>query len=139
MRTAIIGAVAGIAALTVVASAGLASGLVKVNLPWARSTCTVGYAGTDMNVTIEGIGADKECRDLSTGQDQQVTEMAVYGTNPSGTLICRYAVNDLTYTVRDTGMLKLYGNQECDAIHETGMPILGSNATPGPTAGKIPG
>ena len=71
-------------------------------------SCTVGYAGTNLNITVEGNGADATCQELIKqapgGQNSQgINAGGGYRTSNSGTLVCSYRISSLTYTVRDQG------------------------------------
>ena len=93
--------------------------------------CTVGYSDSNLNIEVSGQGADAACRqfipagpgantdgfpyaglDPATGQP--------YGTGrvgqPSGDVICRVTLGTLTYTVRDSGLVKLYGSVACENL-----------------------
>lgn len=84
-------------------------------------SCTVGYAGTDLNIAISGLGAGAGCQHL-IAQAPQVDGQAPlgsgYDTSPSGTFMCRYTLDGLTYTVRDSGMLKAYGTSACNYLQQ---------------------
>ena len=90
--------------------------------------CTVGYSDSNLNIEVSGQGADAACRqfipagpgantdgfpyaglDPATGQP--------YGTGrvgqPSGDVICRVTLGTLSYTVRDSGLITLYGGVAC--------------------------
>ncbi len=87
------------------------------------TTCTVGYAGTSLNVTVEGAGADAACQELVKqapgGQNSQgINVGGGYRTNSTGMLVCSYKINNLTYTVRDQGSLMLYGNAVCAYLRQ---------------------
>jgi chromosome segregation ATPase len=102
--------------------------LVTVLLPAActnplPTSCTVGYAGTNLNITVEGADADATCKELikqapGGHNSQDINVGGGYGTNYTGTLVCRYKINTLTYTVRDQGALMLYGNSVCEYLRQ---------------------
>jgi hypothetical protein len=109
------------------ALAGLASVLALIALPACTNplsrSCTVGYADTDLNVTVEGWNANSRCDQLiaDTGSSKTNGQAAVgagYYSNPTGTLVCRYDVQGYTVTVRDQGMLKLLGNAACQSLQQ---------------------
>ena len=90
---------------------GLTGGLVW----YTHQSCTVGYAATDLQVTAEGQGAPGFCQNFvaaNPGQGYTVDQ-----PDQAGALICRYTLNDgTTITVRDKGILKLYGAAECQQL-----------------------
>jgi hypothetical protein len=90
--------------------------------------CTVGYAGSDLNVEIKGMRADSACQQLmkappTAGSDQPSVGSG-YRRQPGGTLMCRVTLNGLSYSVRDSGALKLYGSAVCGALQA--QPSLGA-------------
>lgn len=84
--------------------------------------CTVGYAGTNLKITVDGWGAGNACQNLmrsapgGAAADGQTPLGSGYESSPAGTLMCRYDLNGLTYTVHDSGALNLYGNAVCAAL-----------------------
>jgi hypothetical protein len=87
------------------------------------TSCTVGYAGTNLNITVEGWGAGNTCQNLmksapggAAAANGQTPLGSGYDSSPGGTLMCRYNLNGLTYTVHDSGALNLYGNAACAAL-----------------------
>lgn len=91
--------------------------------PILPGKCTVGYAGTHLQVTVEGIGAVAAC---DRAQQSSSSWYQVDGS-ASGTLVCRQTIGSLTYTVWDEGMFMLYGNSECQSLQSQGL------STPQPT------
>ena len=106
-------------------------GLTKAVTQAINPDCTVGYSDSNLNIEVSGQGADAACRqfipagpgantdgfpyaglDPATGQP--------YGTGrvgqPSGDVICRVTLGTLTYTVRDSGLVKLYGSVACENL-----------------------
>lgn len=120
LRRAIMGRREGIAAIVLVVLAGLLP--AACSPPWS-TTCTVGYAGNDLNITVEGVGADDACGQLekqgpahSTGTPGDVPAGSGYATSPTGTLVCQYTIRGLEYTVRDQGLIKLNGAVACSEL-----------------------
>jgi hypothetical protein len=85
--------------------------------PILPSKCTVGYAGTHLQVTVEGIGAVATC-DRAV---QVSTSWYRIDAVASGALVCRQTVGHLTYTVWDEGILMLMGNSECRSLQSQGL------------------
>jgi hypothetical protein len=102
----------------------VAVGIAIVYASPLRPDCTVGFVGTDVNVEFEGWGAGAGCDDFvrhtSIGQSSgdQLPLGSGYERSPGGTVMCRYKVNGLTYTVRDSGVLKMYGAALCDRFQQ---------------------
>lgn len=85
--------------------------------PFAPPTCTVGVAGTDLQVTASGGNAQAFCDEFIKANNG--SGYAVDEPDNTGTLICRYTIRDGTsVTVRDKGLLKLYGNTECERLRQ---------------------
>lgn len=79
-----------------------------------HQTCTVGYAGTDLQVTAEGLHPHDFCQGFKTSNSQGYD---VAQPDTTGTLMCRYTLSDgTTVAVRDKGILKLYGTAECQQL-----------------------
>ena len=73
------------------------------------TTCSVGFAGVDANITYSGNGAEASC-----AQEVQAGNSAYrLDSQATGTLICRYHWDGLERTVRDQGALKAYGGAIC--------------------------
>jgi hypothetical protein len=116
----------GIGAVVLVVLAGVLP--AACSPPWS-TTCTVGYAGNDLNITVEGVGADDACGQLqkqgpahSSGSPGDVPAGSGYDTSPHGTLVCQYTIKGLKYTVRDQGLIKLNGAVACTELsHEAGQ------------------
>jgi hypothetical protein len=117
VRTSLLAAAAGLLGATLPAAC---------TAPWP-TTCTVGYADTDLNITAQGVGADDACGKLmkvapsSAGSSGDVTPGSGYRTSPSGTLVCRYQVRGVTITVRDQGLLRLAGRAACAALEREAL------------------
>jgi len=80
-------------------------------------TCTAGVAGTDLMVTASGDNAQAFCDAFVKAQNG--SGYIVDQPDNSGTLMCRYTIRDgTTVTVRDKGVLKLYGSSECDQLKQ---------------------
>jgi len=83
--------------------------------PLSTPTCTVGIAGTDLQVTATGGNAQSFCDSFiksSNGHGYSTDQ-----PDTSGTLMCQYTLSDGTViTVRDKGFLKAYGSAECQAL-----------------------
>ena len=101
--------------MTALALVGFALLPAACGNPLATPTCTVGTAGTDLQVTASGTNAQAFCDGFvksSSGHGYQVDQ-----PDNSGTLMCRYTLSDGTVvTVRDKGLLKLNGNAACDQL-----------------------
>jgi hypothetical protein len=115
------------AAIVVIVVLGL--GVIGGLVWYTHQTCTVGYAGTDLQVTAEGQSAPGFCQqflDSNSGHGYAVDQ-----PDQTGTLICRYSLNDgTTVTVRDKGILKLYGAAECQQLaQQAGDQTLPSPST----------
>jgi len=79
-----------------------------------HQSCTEGYAGTDLQVTAEGVHAHDFCQGFKNSNSQAYD---VDQPDTTGTLMCRYTLSDgTTVTVRDKGLLKLYGSAECQQL-----------------------
>ena len=76
-----------------------------------QPSCTVSVAGTDAFVTVQGDNARAECDSLvRAGPSTYLAD------NPHGTLMCRYPISGLTYTVYDSGTFKVTGGAVCDDL-----------------------
>lgn len=85
--------------------------------PFAPPTCTVGVAGTDLQVTASGDKAQAFCDAFIKANNG--SGYAVDQPDNTGTLMCRYTIRDGTsVTVRDKGLLKLYGSTECEQLKQ---------------------
>jgi len=81
-----------------------------------RSECTVGLAGTALQITYEGPGATTACDDAVNHATSDAPWYRV--DEPAGQLVCRIPETDnpdLMLTVRDQGALMLYGHQVCSS------------------------
>lgn len=79
-----------------------------------HQSCTEGYAGTDLQVTAEGVHAHDFCQGFKNSNSSAYD---LDQPDTTGTLMCRYTLSDgTTVTVRDKGALKLYGNAECQQL-----------------------
>jgi hypothetical protein len=77
-------------------------------------SCTVGLAGTDLQVTAESSGAPAFCQSFL---DSSGSAYTIDQPDPTGTLMCRVNISGgPTVTVRDKGALKLYGTAECQQL-----------------------
>lgn len=85
--------------------------------PVLPGKCTVGYAGTHLQVTVEGIGAVAACNRA----EQETSNWYQVDGSASGTLVCRQTLGRLTYTVWDEGMFMVYGNSECQNLENQGL------------------
>lgn len=82
----------------------------------APPTCSVGRAGTDLQVTASGDNAQAFCNGFigsSSGSGYSIDQ-----PDNSGTLMCRYTLRDgaTVVTVRDKGILKLNGTAVCQQV-----------------------
>ncbi len=83
----------------------------------SNSSCTVGVAGTQVTVTVSGSsGAGNACQQLISTTTSGSAYLADSST-PEGSLTCRYQIQGLTYTVRDTGLM-LYGGGVCASLKQ---------------------
>lgn len=86
--------------------------------------CTYGFLGTAASVELHGEGAIATCN--ATVQSAQATQAAFPDGGPTGTgsayletgtpqgaEICSGTWGQLTYTVRDSGLFNLTGNDVC--------------------------
>ena len=81
----------------------------------SNQSCTVGYVGTDLQVTAVGLHAHDFCNSFKEANATSAYDLDQPDT--TATLICRYTLGDgTTVTVRDRGVLKLYGNAECQQL-----------------------
>jgi hypothetical protein len=89
------------------------------------SSCTVGYAGTDLNITVQGWASGSAC-------DEMIRSSAGVGyrADPTGTLVCRYPIDGRTWTVRDQGVFKLYGASACEYLSKQLTPPKPSGGPP---------
>ena len=96
--------------------------VVVATLILARSylpiPCTVGASGTALNVTADGWGAGKACETMMNTVSSSVNGFAPYSTNPFGQVVCVVPLGNIRYTVRDTGLLDLFGNAVCQYLQQ---------------------
>src|SRR5438105_15681923 len=68
--------------------------------------CTVGYAGSDLNIEVQGLGADSACQGLIKSAPASSSDQTPIGSGyerqPGGTLMCRVRLNGPTSTVSDS-------------------------------------
>ena len=97
-------------------------GLAALRLSPLWPDCTVGYGGTNLNINVQGLGAAVACQELiksapgGVSSPGQTPLGSGYETSPTGTLICSVSLNRLRYTVRDSGLLMLYGTAFCSYL-----------------------
>ncbi|HUY23739.1 MAG TPA: hypothetical protein VMV09_00340 [Candidatus Saccharimonadales bacterium] len=112
--------------LLLVAGLLVATQVPSSPLAWS---CTVGVAGTNLNVSVSGWGAGSACQQLIaktpslTGQGTQETATGGqvnvgqgYPVTLSGTLMCTYELDSLTFTVLDSGVLNVLGTAACQYL-----------------------
>ena len=82
----------------------------------SHQSCTVGYYGTDLEISAVGWHANDLCHELldAAGTDAYTLDQP----DPSATLMCRDTVRGTEMTVRDKGALKLYGTAGCKVVEE---------------------
>lgn len=91
----------------------IASGAGVATYAYFHQSCTVGIAGTDVQVTAVGSDARGFCSsfiDSSNGAGYYADP------NPNLTLMCRYNIRSEQVTVRDRGTFKFVGLAECQAL-----------------------
>jgi hypothetical protein len=86
--------------------------------PYLPISCTVGAAGTALNVTAGGWGAGKACETMMNTASTNVNGFTPYSTNPFGQVVCVVPLGSVTYTVRDTGLLDIFGNAVCQYLQQ---------------------
>ena len=82
--------------------------------------CTIGMAGTALQITYEGPGASTACDDAVNGAASDASWYRV--TEPAGVLVCRIPASEnaaLMLTVRDQGALMVYGHEVCSSYTGT--------------------
>ncbi len=82
--------------------------------------CTVGYSDSNLNIEVTGQGADAACRQLIPAGPGANSDGFPYGSGrisqPSGDVKCKVTLKGLTYTVRDSGLVTLYGPVACSTL-----------------------
>src|SRR5450759_1279846 len=90
---------------------------VVVNQATKPPDCTVTYSSSNLNIEVSGQGADAACRQLIPVGPGANTDGFPYGTGKlgqsSGSVSCQVTMHGLSYTVRDSGLLTLYGPVAC--------------------------
>ena len=85
-------------------------------------SCTVGIIGTSATVTIQGWQATQRCDNLFNGQQApnapKIDTSKIYRLDspPDAPVVCQFDRNGLRVTIRDGGLIKLFGNALCQAI-----------------------
>lgn len=79
-----------------------------------QQTCTVGKAGTDLQITYSGPNANASCQAYI--QTASSSHYLVDQPDPTGALVCRYTIKQITVTVRDKGVFKFEGSAVCDEL-----------------------
>jgi hypothetical protein len=77
--------------------------------------CTVGLSGTAVSVTVAG-GGTGACDDWVRSDPANPWYPYAAGTEPAGAVICQGQQSGRTYTVRDQGLLNIYGTSICSAL-----------------------
>jgi hypothetical protein len=76
--------------------------------------CTMGLAGAAVSVTYDGLGADAQCdRWNATTTDGGSWYRYQGNAQPGGAVICQEPAHGTTATVRDQGVMNIYGTQVC--------------------------
>jgi hypothetical protein len=76
-----------------------------------NQSCTVGVYGTDLEVTARGPNSPNYCQMLLGPNSAGLQTYRIDQPDSSATLMCNVTVSDGTQvTVRDKGVLKLYGS-----------------------------
>lgn len=86
--------------------------------PYLPISCTVGASGTALNVTADGWGAGRACETMMNTESTNVSGFTPYSTNPFGQVVCVVPLGGITYTVRDTGLLDIFGNAVCQSLQQ---------------------
>ena len=91
--------------------------IVGVSAASKPPDCTVGYSDSNLNIEVSGQGADAACRQFIRAGPGANADGFPYGTGqvgqPSGDVICRVTLGTLSYTVRDSGLITVYGGVAC--------------------------
>ena len=74
--------------------------------------CVVGRQGSELRIEVRGWTPWKACDALKAATDAPMYE----ADTSDAPVVCRYELGDLIYTVRDRGLLVLYGNAFCDRL-----------------------
>lgn len=86
--------------------------------------CTIGLTGAAVSIEAEGLGSSSECDSLArTTTDGASWYRYADGTEAAGAVICQGKVGDVTFTVRDQGMLNLYGTNACNWLVDRGATL----------------
>jgi hypothetical protein len=106
-----------VARATLVALVAVPASFVAVQQGVLPLSCTVGLSGAAVSITADGIGAGGVCRDF----DRRTTDGGSWyiyesGASPAGAVICQMKRDLVTITVRDQGILNLYGTAVCDSL-----------------------
>ena len=106
--------------LGVLAVGGILYGIGVLTQPSKPPTCTVGYSNSNLNIEVTGQGANAACQELIKRGPGANPDGFPYGSGrtsqPSGSTICQVPLNGLTYVVRDTGIVTLYGDVACGTL-----------------------
>lgn len=80
-------------------------------------SCTVGLAGAAVSVTVQGLSAQMQCDSLArTTTDGGSWYVYSGGQSATGAVICQVNYADDLFTVRDQGLLSLYGSSVCTSL-----------------------
>jgi hypothetical protein len=97
-------------------------GVTKAVTQVINPDCTVGYSDSNLNIEVSGQGADAACQQLMKLGPGANPNGSPYGSGrtiqPTGSVICQVPLHGLTYTVRDTGIITLYGDVVCSVLKD---------------------
>ena len=83
----------------------------------ARLRCSVGFAGTNASITVEGFLAGEQCRDLVDTSWGGVGQPYLVGHPTDGPVMCRFVDGLRRFTVRDNGVFVLVGTALCEVLN----------------------
>jgi hypothetical protein len=106
------------ASLGVVVAILIVVAALFVARPYLPIPCTVGASGTALNITADGWGAGKACETMMNSASTNISGFAPYSTNSFGQVVCVVPLGSVTYTVRDAGLLDIFGNAVCQYLQQ---------------------
>jgi len=88
-------------------------GLVHTPVP-QNQTCHLLRAGSTASITLEGLSAKSFCEQLIAGNPGILTQTDHL---PGGDIVCVETINDHAFTIRDSGLDRLEGENLCKSLN----------------------
>ncbi len=95
----------------------LVVGITALGYLQSHEHCTVGLTGQTVSITIDGPSANYQC-DSFVGVTTNGASWYTYesGAQPGGAVLCQVNYLGDLFTVRDQGILTIYGHNACQYL-----------------------